>query len=172
MKDFHIITYVPIDGIPPYTDSQLRALYDRVISEEKDYVFYDGTITSSDDFIRMVKSEGTTLYVIYHTTTLVLMVWLNRLEGAIARINWCSFDDASTRTKIKAGRFFNKVITDRVFDLLIGYTPLSNEKAIKFIKLCGGKIVGEVPNLIWNEDKGESEDGIISYYERGSDENI
>ena len=63
-------------------------------------------------------------------------------------------------------------IFTNTFDLLIGYTPESNAGAIRFVKMCGAKILGTVPNLIWNEEKQMSEPGVISFYRRKTDENI
>lgn len=158
--------YVEIDGIPTFADSQLGAMYDRIVDEEKSYIFCDGTIPNKEAFIGMVKSNDTSFYVVYQGEIMVIIFWLNRFEGAIARVNWCAFNGVSARTKIKAGRYINKVMTDKIFDLLIGYTPESNGAAIRYIKLCGGKIVGTVPDLIWNEEKQMSEPGVISYYAR------
>jgi len=172
MKDFHVMPYVEMDGIPTFADSQLRAMYDKIVDEEKGYIFSDGTIPDREAFVKMAKSTDTSFYVVYHVEAPVLIVWLNRFEGAIARMNWCAFNGVSIRTKIKAGRYINKLLTDKVFDLLIGYTPASNEAAIKFIKLCGGNVIGTVPNLIWDDKEKVSKDGVISYYKRGQNEDI
>jgi hypothetical protein len=53
-----------------------------------------------------------------------------------------------------------------VFDLLLGYTPATNNKAIQFIRFCGGIIGETIPNLIWDSRESKSKPGVISYYSR------
>ena len=168
MTDFTIMPYTKIDGIPTFKDSQLIGMYDRIVDEEKGYVFSDGTINDGNAFVEMAKRPDTSFYAVYQGETIVLVVWLNRFEGAMARMNWCSFKSVSFETKLEAGRYVIKTLTDKVVDLLVGYTPASNKGAIKAAELCGGKILGTVPNLVWNEQEQKSKEGVIIYYEKGS----
>lgn len=171
--EFDILPYIEIDGIRTFADSDILSIYDRIIEEDKGYIFQDGTISSRTVFLEIMKGEQTVLYVVYCKEKMLGIVWLNRFEGRFARIHWCTFNDFSAKKKIQAGQYVNQqLITMKdkegryVFDLLIGYTLLSNDKAIQFIRFCGG-IVGEtIPNLIWNDKKNKSEPGVISYYSR------
>lgn len=165
-----IMPYTKLDGIPTFKDSVIMGIYDRIIKEGKEYVFQDGTIPDREVFLLTMKSPQTFLYVGYEDNELALIIWLNRFEGAMARLNWCAFDGVSLRDKIKIAKNLLESLT-LSFDLLIGYTPASNKAAIKFVKVCGGKVVGTVPDLIWNEEKQESEAGVISYF-RGEHESL
>jgi len=120
-----------------------------------------------------MKTNGC-LYIIYYKANIVLVTWLNRFEGKIARVHWCSFKEISCRKKIDAGKYAcKKLLTmkndngEYVLDLLIGYTPVSNIIAIKFLKACGCVIGNKIPNLIWNAKENKSEPGVIGYYHRG-----
>jgi len=168
---FSIMPYTKIDGIPTFTDSSIRSMYNRIVKEEKKYIFSDGTIPDADAFVLMAKSQDTSFYVVYHNEVVVLVVWLNRFESAVARLNFCSLNGVPRETKIKAGKYLISELTGRVFDLLIGHVPKTNEAAVKYAEICGAKILGEVPNLVWNESEKKSEPGIILYYGR-QDEDI
>lgn len=173
MENLEIVPYIEIDGIRTFTDSDILSIYDRIIDEGKEYVFKDGTVCDRFVFLETMKNGQTALYVIYYKKKLLGIMWLNRFEGRLARAHWCTFDGFSAKQKIQAGRYANEKIMDMkdtkgdyVFDLLLGYTPISNSQAIQFIRLCGG-ITGEaIPGLIWNSKEGESEPGVISYYSR------
>lgn len=169
---FKLVIYADIDGIPPYTDSQLKIIYNRMIAEGKDHVFSDGTIQNADDFVKMAKSENNTLYMVYYENEIVLVVWLNRFEGAMARLNFCSLGRIDYKIKIKAGRFIIDLLTEKVFDLLVGHVPISNQKAIQYSKSCGAKILGTAPNLVWNEKEKRSKPGVILYYEGRNNEDL
>lgn len=162
---FHLIAYAEVDGIPPFTDSQLRDIYARIMGEGKGSVFSDGTIKDADGFLSMAKSFGNSLYFVYYENQMVLMVWLNRFEGSLARLNFCTFKGFDYKTKIEAGKFIINLLTEKVLDLLVGHVPASNKKAIQYAKSCGAKILGTVPNLLWNDKDQESKPGVILYYE-------
>ena len=64
--------------------------------------------------------------------------------------------------------------TDGTFllDVLVGYTPASLKRAVRFIGDVGGIKVGKIPFLSWNGKTGKSEEGIISYLTREAYENL
>jgi hypothetical protein len=173
MTNFEIIPYTEINGIRTFTDTDILDIYDRIIDKGNGYIFNDGTIANRNKFLEVMKSNGF-LYIVYYKTNIVLIVWINRFEGKIARIHWCSFNGISCRKKIDAGKYVcEKLLTmkndngEYVLDLLIGYMPISNIVAIKFSKACGCIIGEKIPNLIWNAKTKKSESGIIGYYHRG-----
>jgi len=173
-KLIEIMPYIEVDGIRTFTDSEILSIYDRTIKEGKGYIFKDGTIYNRLRFLEVMKNEGTFLYIIYYRNDLLGITWLNRFEGRLARIHWCMFDGISAKQKIRAGRYISQKLINMkdkegnyIFDLLIGYMPASNKSAIQFVQMCGSKICGEIPNLIWDKEKSESEPGVIGYYQRG-----
>lgn len=173
MEQFDVIPYIEIDGIRTFPDSDILSIYDRIIDEGKEYIFKDGTILSRVMFLEIMKDGRTALYIIYYEEKLLGIIWLNRFEGRLARVHWCIFDGFSAKQKIQAGRYASEQIMEMkdakgnyVFDLLLGYMPTTNNKAIQFTCLCGGIIGGTIPNLIWDSKEGKSEPGVISYYSR------
>ncbi len=175
MKKFNLIPYIEIDGIRTFADSDILSIYEKIIEEGKGYIFKDGTIYDGSAFLRAMKDNNTLLYAVYNKDELLGIIWLNRFEGKLARVHWCTFDGISTKTKIQAGRYVIKKIMNMrdakgnyIFDLLLGYMPISNDDAIRFVRLCGGIIGEAIPNLIWDSERDKSEPGVISYYSRDS----
>jgi hypothetical protein len=172
MTAFQILPYALNDGIPTFADSQLGKIYDQIVKEEKDYIFSDGMISDEKSFVEMAKSERTAFYVVYHGEKPVLVVWLNRFEGAMARLNFCSINGVSREIKISAGRYIINRLTEKAFDLLVGYVPETNRMAIEYVKACGAKVLGAIPNLVWDDREKKSKPGVVLYYEGQRDENL
>ena len=162
---YYIVPYARIDGVPTFKDTQIMKIYDRIIEEGKGYVFQCGTIKNRQEFLDAMGDPSVFMYVVYRDTTIVLIYWLNRFEGALARVHICTFNDVSYKHKVEAGRYINKVISG-CYDVLVAYIPKANRKAVLYSTHCGGKIAGTVPSLVWNEFKKTSEPGVIVYYRR------
>jgi len=172
-SDIRLLPYCTIDGIRTFKDSEILAIHDRIVSEGKEYIFKEGSISNRREFLKDMDHIGTALYVGYYQGAMAFILWLNRFEGRMARLHWCVFDGVSLKKIVLAGREAVRQLVNMkdsagnyVFDLLIGYTPASNDRAVKFVKFCGGIVAAIVPNLIWNGEKKESEPGVISYYIR------
>jgi len=171
---FTILPYVERDGIRTVTDSTMKTLWLKTVQEDlHDIIFYEGTITSEDQFLAMAKASGTMFYLLFDDNDLVGYTWLNRFENKSARMHYCVFKHYWGQT-LEIGKFvLNKLLTQPLedntflFDLLTGFVPAWNKKAINFSLKCGGKTYGEIPNAIYNAKTKQSEPAVFIYYTRG-----
>lgn len=179
MHKFEVVPYVQIDGIHTHRDSDIRSLY--ILMERDGHavsVFRDGSITNDQDFLRAMKYGENHLYLLYTDKTLGGIIWLNRFESAIARINFCTFNHVPIFERVALGKYsINRLINLRVhdryvWDAFVGYIPTSNRAAIRFSQAVGMKVNGEIPSAVWNKIKACSEPATIVSYTRGNhDEN-
>ena len=172
-KKIELVFYCEIDGIRTFRDSEIMALYARMVKEgTADTVFVDGTINSADEWLQAMKSEGNNLYVIYVEDEIAGVVWLNRLELKKARLHFCLFTLESERDSVEIGkevvRYFMSmgVEDDYLFDLLYGIVPESNKKAIEYVKQVGAVHIGTMPHGLWNKITGKTEAAAILCYTR------
>ena len=171
--DFIIYPYMEIDGRWTLTDDQVMRLHDRIIHCGHDEILCDGTIDTREKFLSAMKHDSK-LFVVFAEKLIPGILWLNRFEGRTARIHYCGFNVGGYRDKIRFAKHAIKTIlhiknTDGTFavDVLVGHTPASLKRAVRFIGAVGGIKVGKIPFLSWNGKTGKSEDGIISYFTRG-----
>lgn len=167
-----LLPYCNIDGIATFTDSEIMGLYQRTTDEGTcDMIFYDGSINSKEEFLSVMKYGQNELYTIIEDS-IKGFVWLNRFEGKFARIHFCFFKEAWGDT-VKLGKFVNSTLINMkasgefILDMILGYIPISNQKAISYSKKIGGKEAGEIPCGSWNKHTKQSEPARILYYVRG-----
>jgi len=170
---FLMLPYMERDGIRTAADSDIKALFTRT---EQDglvpVVFYEGTIATAEAFLAMAKAENTLFYILMDGTKTVGYMWLNRFENHTARLHFCIFK-SYWGNSLDIGKWcLTEVLhmqenTGRfVFDLVTGFVPAWNERAINFALKCGGKTHGIIPNSIFNKKAGESEEAVFIYYTR------
>jgi len=170
---FQLLAYTEIDGIRTAADSDVKQLWERTLADGLDkIVFYEGTISTAYDFLNMAKQPGTAFYFIFAGTDVIGYTWLNRFENRTARQHFCVFKEYWGKS-LDVGRFvLDKLIHMKnpegefILDLLTGYVPAWNERAIKFSLKCGGRSHGIIPNAIFNGVTGKSESAAFIYYTR------
>lgn len=152
---FEMIPYVEWDGVRTFPDKYMKGLYEQCVDEgHAETVFYEGTVRNADDFIVALKES--VCWVVARGNVAVAVVWLNRHEGHFARMHWVVFADCPRRELFELGRFTSRSILSRknksgqfLFDMLLGYVPVRNTVAIKYVLKCGGSLIGELPNGAW-----------------------
>ncbi len=172
--NFSILPYIELDGIRTVPDSKIKGLFDQTVTDcLQDIVFYEGTIKTAESFLAMAKSFGTFFYLLYDDKDVVGYTWLNRFENKTARQHYCVFKKFWGKS-IDIGKFTLESFLkqkdsegDYIFDLLTGFIPAWNKKAINFSLKCGGKTYGEIPNAIYNAKMQRSEPAVFIYYIRG-----
>ncbi len=135
--------YTTVDGIPTYRDSEIIELYGRIIDDGYDYIFHGSSITDGQSFVRAMKN--CLLNVVYLEESPVGVCWLNRFEEDTARIHFCSFRTAGTRT-IEIGKATIRQLFEKTrFKAFIGHIPSSNRLAIEYTVRVGAKVIGKLP---------------------------
>lgn len=177
MGRFSMMPYTEVDGIRTATDSDIKKLFTRT---EKDglvrVVFYEGSINSSCEFLAMAKSNTTLFYILIDGIETVGYTWLNRFENHTARIHFCFFKEYWGKADDFAKYVLDKLLSmtgkngDILFDLLTGFIPEWNTHAIKFALKCGAHTHGVIPNAIYNDASGKSENAVFLYYLRRHEE--
>jgi len=175
MKDnITLLPYTEVDGIRTAADSDIKRLFDRTVEDGTEkIVFYEGTIKTADQFLHMAKSRNALFYLVIIGTETIGYIWFNRLENKTAHYHFCSFKEYWGKNEEIGKHILPTVLGWKnkkggyLLDLLIGYIPIWNKRAIAFSLKCGGKSAGTIPNAIWNGETQKSEDAVFIYYTRG-----
>jgi len=169
MNNVKIVPYVEVDGIRTFQDSTIIGLFERVVSDGIfDTIFYEGTVDSKEAFLTMMKGNGAILYLLLIEKEIIGFVWLNRFEGKTAHLHFCTFKNTwGTGKNVGIGRFtLRQLINMGCFDLFVGWLPVWNTHAINFVKACGAKTAGIIPNAVFNSKSGKSEPAEFIYLTR------
>ena len=166
-SNFRLIPYVEWDGIRSFPDSYIKDLFEMIEAEGyADTVFYEENMHSADGFVKTLKAAVS--WIIALDEVPVGLVWLDRHEGRFARMHWVVFNGCPRRKIFELGRFTNNEILNMknkageyCYDMLLGYTPVRNKTAVKYVQKCGGKLCGEIPNGAWIAASGRSEPAVI-----------
>jgi hypothetical protein len=170
-----IVPYMVVDGIPNIPDSDLAWLYLSLVAEglEKK-AFYDGSVQCASDFVRLFKSPGQLLFVVMRGETIVMISWLNSLEGKRVRANFSMFKQGFGKDSFEVGK---RVIDHYLslsgpdgflFDVIYGVTPTSNKLACKYVKKIMN-VSAIIPNFCFNYWDKTTSDGLITYTSRKAD---
>lgn len=165
--------YTEIDGIRTYSDSEIKELFERTVRDGLDrIVFYEGTVQTAEQFLNIMKSGSVLFYALMSDGEIIGYTWLNRFENHTARMHFCVFQEYWGKT-LDIGKFvLDKIMHMKdlegnyIWDLLTGFVPAWNKRAINFALKCGGQSHGKIPNAIWNQEKQQSEDAVFIYYTR------
>ena len=173
--DLRIIPYVEIDGTRTYSDTEIMKLFNRVVEDGiYDTVFYEGSISTCEDFLCTMKGANNHLYVLDGNSETYGFVWLNRFEGRAAHLHFCTFKNIwGSGLSVGIGK---KALLELInlqdkkgnyfFDLFVGWLPLWNAHAINFVHNCGAKKLGVVPNAVFNKTINRSESACFVYFTR------
>ncbi|MGD9826873.1 hypothetical protein [Desulfobacter sp.] len=170
---FFMLPYMERDGIRTAADSTIKALFTRTGEDGLvPVVFYEGTIATADAFLSMAKAPGTMFFILMDGTQTIGYTWLNRFENHTARQHFCIFK-SYWGNSLDVGKWcLHEVLHMQdnagsfVFDLVTGFVPAWNKRAINFVLKCGGQTHGVIPNAIFNGETGMSEKAVFIYYTR------
>jgi len=171
-----LLPYTEINGIRTLRDSDIVALYEKIISDGmKDVVFSDGEIANAFDFLTAMKYGNNKLFVVLADEEWAGVLWLNRFKSKTAHAHFCGFSSFWGKNTVDIGKkAINEVLhmkngdnNEYLFDTLLGLIPVANIVAIKWVKKIGFIEVGVIPNGLWNEPMKHSEDGMLLCLTRG-----
>lgn len=168
-----LLPYAEIDGVWNIPDPVMKRFFDKSVEDgSNEIVFYEGTISDSDQFLAAMKQEGVLFYAVMEDGYPVGYTWLNRFENHTARNHFCGFKEIWGRAVEVGSEAISQLIRmqdkdgNYLFDLFTGFIPEWNVFAIKFMFECGAKSAGIIPQAIWNNEKKKSENAIFFYYTR------
>lgn len=168
-----IFPYYENDGMRTFRDSDIMALYDRMVQDNTaGAVFSTGDIKNRVDFLRYMKDPGTLLYVLEVDGEVVAVTWLDRREHKSAFNHFCVFSSFWGKDTIGLGKAALTQLINMadqngyVFDVFLGMVPASNERAIAFAQACGGVNLGTIPYGVYDAAQGCQVDAVSIYYTR------
>ncbi|MHC4757098.1 MAG: hypothetical protein ACYTE8_00415 [Planctomycetota bacterium] len=177
MEGITIVPYTHIDGVPTFKDSELEALYNRVVSEGiEPTLFHDDSVNSVEGFIRSAKdSDNTLMFIIMDDDEPMGCIWLNRFERVSAQGHFVYFKDFwGTGKPLAATKKFLRLATHILFPTIIGIMPSWNRVAHKHCMAAGMHKLGRVPAMLYSKEKQCPTEATIFYStkEDFKDENL
>lgn len=170
-----IIPYIKRDGVPSLLDSEVMFLWEKALSDNAlDYMFLDRHSVPPQDFLSIVQDPTTNFFVVFVDNDPALLILLNNLLYARAEGHFFFYNKYQGQQAVDLGKYclnylVNIPLTGKtyVYDIIIGITPVENIFACRFLSKVGMKVVGKIPNYLYNAKTNQQEDIIYSYYCRG-----
>jgi len=160
-----ILPYMRLDGIPTFRDSELIAMFNRMVSDGTiGTVFPDGSVSTHDQFIDFIKGPNKLVLVAKVDGIPAMWAWIDMAELDMARAHFCVFSDHWGKDSVAVGTEMTKKAKEIMgVSILVGFVSSKNKKAINFAKQCGFKESGELP-AGWMDAGGEKSPTTILFY--------
>ncbi len=165
MSNLRIYPYVNTATGWSISDSVMAAIWLQLEQEGKvEHLFYDGSIRDISGWLQHMKTPGTFPLVVVDMEQRkpVHVCWLKDIADGVA---WAHHSSVGS---------YRRGAWETVVDywshadlrLLLGMTPETNHKAIKFLtKICKFSIVGKIPGICYMAYEDRRVAGVLSYYE-------
>jgi hypothetical protein len=175
MKEYTLLSYAAVDGIPTFKDSLIRGLFERMRGEDLvERVFYDGSVTTSEDFLQMMKQGMNRLFVIVIEGQAAGLCWLNNFGARRAEFHFCFFNNLRGIDAVEIGKavvtellYMEDGAGNPIFDVLFGMTEVENKPARAWCENMGFEYMGVIPSILYNAGQKKSVPGDFWYVERG-----
>lgn len=165
------------------TDRQLMDFWRLVQASGRDReVAYCLPPMDGRGFCRWMRQEDVHPWFILYKGVPVMLFFLTDKQGKSAQAHFCTLPVGVRRVRlgdmqislVRAMGLFAvaSALWERnqsggfVLDTLIGITPISNEKAVKYTGALGAKEYGVVPGICWYHDTNENVPGLMTIYTR------
>ena len=167
MSQFTVYPLVKLEDGWSIPDEILVGIWQQIVEEGKvEQLFYDGTIKDIFGWMEFIKRPGTYPILIVKDSKVVHVSWLKDVfdVGFGAWAHHVSIGRYQ-RGAWEAGRdHWRKYFPN--LKILLGMTPETNEKAIKFLqKICKFTIVGKIPLMCALGYENRRVSAIVSYFE-------
>lgn len=172
MQRITIPYYKSSSGAWNIPDEQIKALFDRMISEGKAHqVFPAREIIHASQFLNAMQDGINQLFLVVDEASRELcgFIWLNGFEGRGAMIYFCWFNGFPLQTLVKAARTAtDEVLHDRdqegyLIDILFGFITDTNYAARTFALKAGFEHTDSISFLGISPTTGKSEAAAIFY---------
>ena len=157
-----------------FSDEEITNYYDLIVGEGVSHLaFYNKTNYSSQDFLRDMKDKSCALWILKIKGKLAGGFLLDGFQGKAAfshfysaRFTWGGLNVKIFREAAKMLLTYESEPGVYALDVLIGLTPVSQQKVHDFIDNVGCKYLCIIPNMTYNAAKKCSEPGRLSYFDR------
>lgn len=171
---YKIIPYVESNGARSISDNQLYYLY-KIMTDNKllEIVFYGKEVTTFESFLVFMKNKLNIINVVALDGNPLALTWINGININHCFAHFCSFPGAGGKHTVPIGKlmldyWFNEFKKDDkpLIEVILGRTPKWNRAATIFLRRIGVTILGDIPNISWNEYTKKMSSLVISYIER------
>lgn len=167
-NEIQLVPYVELESGWTLPDEFLYSLAGQMVREGTFHrVFYDGHITTPEQFLATMQKPANVPVFFFDGTEPLGFAWLNGLNGGLAFAHFGGLKSARGRS-VRVGQlalaYWMKNFT--FLRLILGITPQPNRLAVRFIERIGFRVLGEIPNVLWDAYQAERVPAVISYYVR------
>ncbi|SIO36697.1 hypothetical protein [Halodesulfovibrio marinisediminis] len=149
--------------IPNFTnclnEQELAIIWKKLCDErKKKIVFYDGEITTEEEFIQFMQDDMNYVYAVYERGEVLALVWLNNFLGRCAMMHFTMFYNSKGKEQGTALFLLNFMLFSQhegqyCFDAFYGLTPRVYRHVLSFIKKLGFRLVTEMPSSVFFQKK-------------------
>jgi hypothetical protein len=162
-----LIPYVLNDGAYSLPDSAMLHIWATLEKHGLDKVlFYSGGM-DAEKFLRFMKVPQNVVHTIWEEDRIQMIAWINGFGVNHAFAHFCCFPETWGKNSVELGRNgikywfdFKKDDGTPVLDVIAGFTPAGNHKAVGYIKKVGMNIMGTIPDIRC----GDKKDGMVFSY--------
>lgn len=146
----------------------MAGLWEQITRENKaDDLFYDQTVTNLQEWIAYIYHPNNhVVLVIDETGHVYHIAWLNRYSRGNAYCHHVSLGNYRRRTWPTLVNYWRQLNAEGkpLVNIILGITPVTNEKAIKLLKMLKFNVLGEIPGLCYNAKEKKNVPGLISFF--------
>jgi hypothetical protein len=174
MSEFRVWPYAPLNGDWSIPDDILAYVWGELVEQNKvKQVFWAGGVTTFDGFVNFLQRNENHPVVLMDMKqgVPVVLAWLNGVEGKHALAHFVvlgPIKDGYGETILEYWGEFTNGNGRRVVEVLLGFIPETNMKAIRCAETIGFKTLGTIPRLCeLPYEGGKLVGGTVVYYDWG-----
>lgn len=160
MEGLKLIPYVSVDGINTLRDSEIKECFKLMIRDGSAFdIFYDDSVLTAEGFLHFVKTTVSLFIRVEYQDEFFGLIWLTPIATKVYSAHFWVAPPARRHGKIYeiCREVLNEILNMRVSptgeyycNLLIGFVPKFNTKAIKFVRLLQPKVMyGWLPSFAY-----------------------
>lgn len=165
-----IVPYRLIDGVPTFTDSEIKYFYDHLALKES--MFYNVDINTFNGFA-FFKSSYPRLHIFLDGNEMLGGIWVT-LYNSLNKTGFFNFGFMDTvhgkarklqLAKEGIGLLFDLETIDGypMYGTLLAETSKSNKPTLQMATMLGFRLIGKIPNGHWHYGKQDFEDVFMMY---------
>jgi hypothetical protein len=170
-----ILPYTKINDNWTVPEETIKGVFHKM-HEDRTFrtVFYDGKVKTPDDLVKLLQSPANLALLHLVDGYVRGIAWINDFHDNHATAHFCAFKESwgemAKVMGVETLRYwfgFKKQDGTPRFELILGVTPASYKRAIRFIQSIGfTSLVGEVPKILYDGYLNKRIPAVLSYCER------